>query len=107
MKKINLLFICLLMTLISCDYKYDGPLYLVKIQHTGVDFEQVDTMILGQPSLSNYTLVADDSKNKTVRINNVRDFKILRIIKTRFSDSTIACKARQENIRESMKCKWF
>lgn len=107
MKKINILFVCLLMTLISCDESYDGPLYLVKIQHTGVDFEQVDTMIMGQPRLSNYTLTADDQKNKKIRINNVRNFKILRTINTRFSDSTIACKVRQENIRNSIKCKWY
>ena len=82
--------IILLFSLTSCD-KYDGPLYKVVIQHTAVDFEQRDTLIMGQPSLTDYNLTAHvPDKIDFISIKNVRYFKIIGTITSRYTDSTIA-----------------
>lgn len=79
--------IILLFALTSCS-EYDGPLYRVVVQHTAIDFEQRDTLIMGQPSLNNYTLIADVPGKMSgvgITINNVRSFEIIGTIETKYT----------------------
>lgn len=93
--KNNLVFLTVLCTLFSC-VRYTGPLYEVEIQHTGKDFEQIDTLVMAWPELNDYRLTADD--NSTRVIYNVRSFRILRKIKNSNSDSILK--------KQNKKCLW-
>lgn len=89
MKKTFYLLLISSILFTSCNDKYDGPLYKIRIEHTAPGGNAIDTLIVGTPTYD-ATRYKITTPRGFINIENVRSFTVLKQIPTKWNDEKLA-----------------